>query len=78
MYAAMLDSSMILKEVTSGQGYVIGLQLVCILDVIVNLIINPLFCCKSEITKLKPAELDWFHANKLGIWAILTQKPGNR
>lgn len=40
----MLDSSVIQKEVTSDQGYVIVLQLVYILCVTVNLIINPLLC----------------------------------
>lgn len=65
--AAMLDSDTVLKGVTSDRGYVSALWLLYSLYVTVTLMINPLFCCKSEIMKLKPAELGWFQANKLGI-----------
>lgn len=71
MYEALLDSSMMLKRVTRDQGLCDCLEAGLHPSVLLNLMINPLFYCKSEIIKLKTAKLGLFQENEMGIWADL-------
>lgn len=58
MYAALLESSMVLKGVTRHQGLYDCLETDLHPSVLLNLMITPLFCCKTEKIKLKIAKLD--------------------
>lgn len=73
--AALLGSVMMLKRVTRDQGLCDCLEASLHPNVLLNLMMNPLFYCKTEM-KWKAAKLDLFQENGMGIWADLPSSLG--